>query len=92
MCSARSQAVALAAKLTALTGHEALTEEFTDRIRVVITLPAWLTDVRRRSLLAALADADRYGHDVTACGATLWAEVDSGDTGEKSNISHTSGN
>ncbi|GAB2986575.1 hypothetical protein GCM10023080_060040 [Streptomyces pseudoechinosporeus] len=87
MCSAKSQAVALAARLTALTGHQAYAEEFADRIRVSITLPARLTDVCRRSLLAALADADRYGHDVTERGATVWAEVDGGGAAQKSNTS-----
>ncbi|WP_405881914.1 hypothetical protein OG762_26765 [Streptomyces sp. NBC_01136] len=76
MCSAKSQAVALAAKLTALTGHEAHVEEFPDRIHIRIALPPQLTDVRRRSLLTTLADADRYGHDMTTHGSSLWAEID----------------
>ncbi|MFF3871363.1 hypothetical protein [Streptomyces sp. NPDC001978] len=76
MCSAKSQAAALAARFTTLTGHEARIEELADRIRVRVTLPTRLSDVRRRSLLAALAEADRYGHDATAYGATVWAEVD----------------
>lgn len=78
MCSAKSQAAALAARFTALTGHEARIEELSDRIRVRVALPARLGDVRRRSLLAVLADSDRYGHDVTADGATVWAEIDDG--------------
>jgi hypothetical protein len=76
VCSAKSRAVSLAAQLTALAGHSAHIEEFTDRIRVRITLPAHLTDPRRHALLATLADADRYGHDVTAERSVVWAEVD----------------
>jgi hypothetical protein len=71
----------------ALTGHEALIEELADRIRVRIPLPVRLSDVRRRSLLAALADADRYGHDATERGATVWAEVDGGGSVGHSNAS-----
>ncbi|MER6087282.1 hypothetical protein [Streptomyces bluensis] len=70
--------MALAVALTALTGCVAHTEEFTDRIRVRVALPSCLSEARRRSLLMALADADRYGHDVTSRGATIWGEVDTG--------------
>ena len=76
MCSAKSRAVALAAQLTALAGNVAHTEEFRDRIHVRITLPPHLPDGRRRALLTALADADRYGHDVTADRSVIWVEVD----------------
>ncbi|MEV7143630.1 hypothetical protein [Streptomyces tauricus] len=76
MCSATSRAVALAAELAALTEREAHTEEFADRIRVRVPLPARLGDARRRALLMALADADRYGHDMTARGGVVWAEID----------------
>ncbi|MFJ2264598.1 hypothetical protein ACIOKD_41120 [Streptomyces sp. NPDC087844] len=76
MCSAKSRAVALAAKLAALTEREAHTEEFADRIRVRVPLPVRLGDVCRRALLMALADADRYGHDMTAQGGAVWAEID----------------
>lgn len=75
MCSAKSRAVALAAQLTALAGSAAHTEEFSDRIRVRITLPPHLPDGRRRALLTALAGADRYGHDVTADRSVIWVEV-----------------
>ncbi len=71
------QAVALAATLTALTGRVAHTEELAGRIRVRVALPARLTEACCHSLLVALADADRYGHDVTAHGAVIWGEIDS---------------
>ncbi|MFE9453370.1 hypothetical protein [Streptomyces sp. NPDC006739] len=82
MCSAKTRAVALAARFTALTGQVAHVEELADRIRVIVALPAQLNDIRRCSLLVALAEADRYGHDVTSCGATVWAEVGGGDSAE----------
>ncbi|MFI1409992.1 hypothetical protein ACH4Y0_08780 [Streptomyces sp. NPDC020707] len=66
----------MAAKLAALTAHEAHAEEFADRIHIRVPLPACITDVRRRALLAALADADRYGHDMTGLGGAVWAEID----------------
>lgn len=87
MCSAKSRAVALAARLTALAGRVAYTEEFTDWIRVGVTLPSRLADARCRSLLAALADADRYGHDVTERGAVIWAEIDHGARGDANGCS-----
>ncbi|MBX9398538.1 hypothetical protein K4749_34400 [Streptomyces sp. TRM72054] len=87
----QSQAVALAAELAALTGHAACTEEFVDRIRVRAALPAHLTDICRRSLLVALARADRYGHDVTAQGAHIWAEIDAGRPGSGSSSSSMKG-
>ncbi|MFG3508159.1 hypothetical protein ACGF5F_21965 [Streptomyces sp. NPDC047821] len=45
-------------------------------IRIAVALPERLTEAGRRGVLAALADADRYGHDLTAEGATVWAEID----------------
>ncbi|MET9801456.1 hypothetical protein [Streptomyces sp. NPDC006368] len=45
-------------------------------IRIAVALPAQLSEAGRRALLTALADADRYGHDLTVEGATVWAEID----------------
>ncbi|MEU1690589.1 hypothetical protein [Streptomyces hirsutus] len=78
MCASKTRAVALAARLTAVTGNEAWTEVLPERIRIKVSLPARLTETGCRSLLAVLADADRYGHDVTARGAVAWAEIDGG--------------
>ncbi|MFF3816155.1 hypothetical protein ACFYYD_05975 [Streptomyces bluensis] len=63
------------------------TEEFADRIRVWAALPARLSEARRRSLLVTLADADRYGHDVTADGAVIWGEIDRCVTPDSNNSS-----
>ncbi|MDQ0812967.1 hypothetical protein QFZ63_004681 [Streptomyces sp. B3I7] len=78
MRAGKVRAVALAAGLTAVTGREARTEELPGRVRVTAALPERLTEAARRSLLTALADADRYGHDVTARGAVVRAEIDCG--------------
>jgi hypothetical protein len=51
-------------------------QETPPRIRIEVDLPGHLTAFTRRSLLTALANADRYGHDVTTGGATVWAEID----------------
>ncbi|MEB3963593.1 hypothetical protein OKJ48_25620 [Streptomyces kunmingensis] len=71
----RSRAVSLAAQLTALTGHEVRFEEACGRIRLTCALSPQLEERGRRLLLIALADADRYGHDVTAEGAQIWAVI-----------------
>lgn len=75
MCSSGTRAAALAAQLAALTGLAARTEETPDHIRVEVDLPGLLTNSNRLSLLATLANADRYGHDVTEQGAFVWAEI-----------------
>ncbi|MFI0238244.1 hypothetical protein [Streptomyces sp. NPDC016845] len=67
--------MSLAARLTALTGNEARSKEAADRIRITCALPPRLTEQSRRLLMLALAEADRYGHDVTARGAHIWAEI-----------------
>lgn len=77
MRASKERIGALAARFTAVTGNEARTEALPERFRISVPLPERLTETRCRLLLAALADADRYGHDVTAWGAVLWAEVDS---------------
>ncbi|MER6150567.1 hypothetical protein ACWGPD_23290 [Streptomyces hirsutus] len=76
MCPSKARAVALAARLTAVTGNEAWAEALPERIRIKVSLPARLTEAGCRSLLAVLADADRYGHEVTLLGAVAWAEID----------------
>ncbi|MCO4697039.1 hypothetical protein LRR80_03103 [Streptomyces sp. RO-S4] len=76
MCASEARVRALAARLVAVTGSEASAEVLPRRIRVRVRLPARLTESSRRALLLVLADADRYGHDVTARGAEVWAEFD----------------
>ncbi|MDN3293108.1 hypothetical protein QWM81_03405 [Streptomyces ficellus] len=75
MRSYRSRAAALAAHLAAMAGGEPQARETPELIRIGVALPARLSEAGRRALLAALADADRYGHDLTVDGATLWVEI-----------------
>lgn len=76
MCCAKSRTIALAARLTALTGSDVLTEELEHGVRVTARMPERLGEGSRKALIATLADADRYGHDVVAEGATVWGEID----------------
>ncbi|OII60625.1 hypothetical protein BJP40_09350 [Streptomyces sp. CC53] len=75
MCIFRSRVEALAAYLGALTGREPRIRGQSSHARVEVDLPNPLPDEARIELLAALAAADRYGHDVTAEGASVWAEI-----------------
>lgn len=76
MCTFRSRVEALAARLEALTGREPRTRDHPPHVRVEVDLPDPLPDADRMPLLAALAEADRYGHDMTADAASVWAEID----------------
>ncbi|MGK5640078.1 hypothetical protein ACSNOK_17425 [Streptomyces sp. URMC 126] len=76
MPTAKAQAVALAARFAAATGQTPHTDETPARIRVEVNLPRELSDAARRIVVAALAEADRYGHDHTSAGAVVWAEVE----------------
>ncbi|MFE0644159.1 hypothetical protein [Streptomyces sp. NPDC058877] len=67
--------MAIAARLKAITGHESRLFEITGRIRVVTPMPEELTAQSRGLLLLALADADRFGHEVTADGSSVWVEI-----------------
>ncbi|MFJ8825601.1 hypothetical protein ACIREE_28020 [Streptomyces sp. NPDC102467] len=75
MCSMKSRAVSLAAQLAALTGDEVRVDEAASHVRVTCAVPPHLAERSRRLLLIALAGADRYGHDATAQGAHIWAEI-----------------
>jgi len=44
--------------------------------RVEAALPGGLSEQAHRDVLAALADADRYGHQYTAAAHRVWAELD----------------
>lgn len=72
----KSLAIALAARLKAITHHDPALSETAHLIRVTAHLPERLTDRGRLSLLVALADADRFGHVLTDEGGAVWAEVD----------------
>ncbi|MBT2400775.1 hypothetical protein [Streptomyces sp. ISL-100] len=76
MRSAETQAAAIAAMLTAATGGEPRLDETPDRIRVETDLPEHPSLVTRTAVLAALARAARFGHNRTADGDVVWAELD----------------
>ncbi|MFJ5832396.1 hypothetical protein [Streptomyces sp. NPDC093089] len=71
----KARAVAIAARLKAITGHEARLSEATGGIRVVASLPEELTTQSRGLILLVLADADRFGHEVTTDGSSVWVEI-----------------
>lgn len=69
--------------MKALTGHDPRMREGRPGLRIEVELPGGLSVSLRVSLLAALAIADRYGHDVTADRASVWAEIDGAATEEE---------
>ncbi|MCX4527318.1 MULTISPECIES: hypothetical protein [unclassified Streptomyces] len=83
MCSAETQAAALAALLsTVLGGAETRTEATCDRIRIEADLPGELAPPAHAALLSALAAGARYGHERISGGAeTVWVEIDKTSTG-----------
>ncbi|ORT58492.1 hypothetical protein [Streptomyces sp. CB03238] len=76
MRSYRTRAAVLAAHFAAMAGREPQARETPEVIRIEVAMPVRLSEPGRRALLSALADADRYGHDITVDGATVWAEID----------------
>jgi hypothetical protein len=67
----------IAARLTAATDSEVRRIELGHSgIRLEVTVPDDLSGPRRSALLQALGDADHYGHDLTADGGRVWAEID----------------
>jgi hypothetical protein len=45
-------------------------------IRIEVDLPEQLTTATRSTILTTLGAADRYGHDRTEGGDSVWAEID----------------
>ncbi|MFD3557728.1 hypothetical protein [Streptomyces goshikiensis] len=78
MCSAETQAAALAALLSAaLGGAETRIEATCDRIRIEADLPGELAAAAHAALLGALASGARYGHERVSSGSeTVWVEID----------------
>ncbi|MFE9842627.1 hypothetical protein [Streptomyces goshikiensis] len=78
MCSAETQAAALAALLSAaLDGAETRIEATCDRIRIEADLPGELAAAAHAALLSALAAGARFGHERVSGGAeTVWVEID----------------
>ncbi|MFF8608984.1 hypothetical protein ACF06X_23925 [Streptomyces sp. NPDC015346] len=75
MPTPKALAIALAARLKVITHHEPLVSEVPGLIRVSVPLSEQLSETQRLTLLLALADGDRFGHDLTLEGPAVWAEI-----------------
>jgi hypothetical protein len=62
--------------LAAATSSEPRITETPDAVRIEVDLPEELSTVTRSTILASLGTADRYGHDRTDSGDSVWAEID----------------
>lgn len=76
MSAVPPHAVALAGMLAAATESEPRIEETAGHIRIEADLPAAMSGTIRDTILNALGAADRYGHNRTSDGDTVWAEID----------------
>lgn len=75
MRTATAQATAIAARLGAVLDTEPDVTETGDGIRIQVSLPEQLSGTQQTAVLAALADADRYGHTTATTGRTVWALI-----------------
>lgn len=75
----RSKAESIAARLSAATGNTVASQETPDGVRLEVTVPNGLDGQQRSFLLAALADADSYGHERTVDTDYVWAMIHEGD-------------
>lgn len=75
MHTATAQATAIAARLGAALGTEPDVTDTGDGIRIQVSLPEQLSVTQQNAVLAALADADQYGHTTAATGRTVWALI-----------------
>ena len=71
----RPKVESIAARLAVATGAEVRRKETAVDVRLEVDLPRELSDVARRAVLAAIADADAYGHRRTGESDCLWALV-----------------
>lgn len=69
-------AVALAGMLAAATSSEPRITETQHGFRIEVDLPDELSPVTRSTILTALGTADRYGHNRTEAGDSVWGEID----------------
>jgi len=76
MSAVPPHAVALASLLSAATSSDPRITETPRTIRIEADLPSELSTVTRTTILRTLGTADRYGHDRTETGDTVWAEID----------------
>jgi hypothetical protein len=71
----RPRIESIAARLLAASGTEVERAEVGEGVRLTVAIPSTLDEQHRVFLLAALADADDYGHDCTADGEQAWALI-----------------
>ncbi|MDT0573982.1 hypothetical protein RM704_42160 [Streptomyces sp. DSM 3412] len=71
----RPKAECIAARLAVATGAEVRRQESAAGVRLEVDLPQELSAASRRAVLAAIADADAYGHRRTGESDHLWALV-----------------
>lgn len=76
MSTVPPHAVALAGMLAAATSSEPRITEQPGAVRIEVDLPPEISPVTRTTILTSLGTADRYGHDRTEDGDSVWAEVD----------------
>lgn len=76
MSTVPPHAIALAGMLAAATSTEPRITETPDAVRIEVDLPEELSTVIRSTILTSLGAADRYGHDRTEDGDSVWAEID----------------
>ncbi|MFF3948019.1 hypothetical protein OG937_10565 [Streptomyces sp. NBC_00510] len=75
----RPRIESIAARLLAATGTEVERREDQTGVRLIVALPEELDEPHRAFLLAALADADDYGHDHAGDGTQqAWALITGG--------------
>lgn len=72
------RAAELAEQLAKAARREPRTDQSPERIRIEVDLPDKLTNSARDSILAAITQADRYGHNRTSSGGVAWMELDLG--------------
>lgn len=65
----------IAVRLAVATGCDVRRNEIAGGIRLEADLPAYLSEPRRKVVLAVVADADTYGHERTADGDRLWVLI-----------------
>ncbi|GHE64566.1 hypothetical protein [Streptomyces capitiformicae] len=72
----RPKVESIAARLAVAARSEVRREEVPAGVRLEVDLPReQLSETARKTVLAAIADADAYGHERTGEGDYLWALV-----------------
>lgn len=75
MRSAAVRAERLAALLSEVTGHQALTTDTAELIRIEVAISEPLSETEHTTLLNALRSADRFGFERVEGRAHVWATL-----------------